>query len=139
MKNGPWLFSSGSERHVLQHRCQPTPTQPIYMLCTGGGVREQGSSFYRSTGSKFILVLEIAFFPSTFRVDCRLLNVFGRTKFASVGRSVGRYRSACVTRFTLRPPYEVASRRSSDDVLRCVVLRLVLLCCGVMSVCGLGA
>ena len=31
-----WLSSSSSARHVLQCRCQPMPTQPIY--CRGGEV-----------------------------------------------------------------------------------------------------
>ena len=31
-KTVPWLSSSRSERRVLQRRCQPTPTQPIYII-----------------------------------------------------------------------------------------------------------
>ena len=34
-KTVPWLPSSGSERHVLKCRCQPTPTQPIYNVWGG--------------------------------------------------------------------------------------------------------
>ena len=37
----PWLSSSRGERHVLQYRCQPTPTQPIHIKTNnayiGGG------------------------------------------------------------------------------------------------------
>ena len=34
----PWLPSSRSERHVLQCRCQPTPTQPIILCIWGRGI-----------------------------------------------------------------------------------------------------
>ena len=40
----PWLFSSSSERHVLQCRCQLTPTQSIpYILYGGRGATKRST------------------------------------------------------------------------------------------------
>ena len=49
-KTAPWWSSSCSERHILQHRCQPTPTQHIYIYNIG---------FFKGGGTHLLLALVI--------------------------------------------------------------------------------
>ena len=54
-KTVPWLSSSRSERHVLQCRCQPTPTQPIQNRSGGGRIRGKAS---RHQKAGFVLYIK---------------------------------------------------------------------------------
>ena len=107
-KTVPRLSSSGSERHVLQCRCQPTPTPPLYNIDggVGGGGWGKGGRGREGWRNAHLVLLSVPASPSVFahalRCPCRPRRWRGGSGVRRGRRSVWRRRFRRSTTATLR-------------------------------------